>query len=79
MDIQIFNLGPNVTNANLLKIFGAHGVVNSAEVARNQLNGRSNGKAVVVMPVEAHARQAIEALNKTLLDGKMMSVAELKL
>lgn len=79
MDIQIFNLSHNIRDTDLTKLFSVYGVVNSVEVIRNKLNGRSNGNALVNMPIETEARQAIESLNHMLIDGKKITVAEIHL
>ncbi|HEX6429980.1 MAG TPA: RNA-binding protein [Niastella sp.] len=79
MNIQVYNLSRNTSDADLRRLFSAYGVVNSAEVVRDKLNGRSKGNGVIEMPVEREARQAIASLDKTLMDGKNISVSELNL
>ena len=74
MNILISNISLNTTDAEIRKLFSSYGVVDSAEVNRNALNGRSLKKGQVSMPVPAQARQAIVSLDKTLLDGKIISV-----
>ena len=51
-------------------------MVDFAEVTRNSLNGRSLRNGKVNMPVDAQARQAIVSLDKTIMDGKIISVSE---
>ena len=70
MTIQIYNLSRDISDANLQKMFSPFGTVNSAEVVRDKLNGRSKGNGVIEMPVETEARQAIESLDQTMMDGK---------
>lgn len=79
MNIQVYNLGRNISDTDLRKLFAAYGVVNSAEVTRDRLNGRSKGNGVIEMPVEQEARQAIASLDQMLIDGKKISVSELNL
>jgi RNA recognition motif-containing protein len=79
MNIQVYNLSRNTSDADLRRMFSAFGVVNSAEVVRDKLNGRSKGNGVIEMPVEREARQAIASLDKTVMDGKNISVSELNL
>ena len=79
MNIQVYNLSRNTSDADLRRLFAAFGVVNSAEVVRDKLNGRSKGNGVIEMPVEREARQAIASLDKTVMDGKNISVSELNL
>jgi RNA recognition motif-containing protein len=79
MTIQIFNLSRNTNDTDLRKMFSVFGVVNSAEVNRDANNGRSKGNGVINMPVENEALQAIASLDQTLIDGKKISVSELRL
>jgi RNA recognition motif-containing protein len=77
MNIQVFNLSLNTVDRDLRKLFSAFGIVTSAEVMRDKLNGRSKCNAMIEMPVDTEARLAIESLHQTMLDGKMISVTEL--
>jgi RNA recognition motif-containing protein len=77
MIIQVHNLSLNVIDSDIRKMFAAFGIVDSAEVIKDKLNGRSKGHAVVDMPVETQAKQAIIALNQSIIDGKKISVREL--
>lgn len=77
MNIRIANISLNTTDSELRKLFNPFGSVDTATVCRNSLNGRSLKYGQVSMPVPAHGRQAIASLDKTLLDGKMISVTEL--
>jgi RNA recognition motif-containing protein len=79
MNIQVHNLSRNTSDADLRRLFSAFGIVYSAEVVRDKLNGRSKGNGVIEMPVEREALQAIASLDKTLMDGKNISVSELVL
>jgi len=79
MDIRISNISRNILDADIRKMFSPFGVINSAEVERDKLNGRSRCNAYVNMPVDAEAKQAIASLNLTLMDGKKISVAEFRL
>jgi RNA recognition motif-containing protein len=76
MNIQVHNLTLNVIDSDIRKLFSAFGVVDSAEVIKDKLNGRSKGHAIIDMPVEAQARQAIITLDQTYVDGKKISVRE---
>lgn len=78
MNIQVYNLSRNTSDADLRRLFSPYGIVNSAEVMRDKLNGRSKGNGIIDMPVERDARQAIAALDQTLMDGKKISVSELR-
>jgi len=76
MNIQVFNLSMNTEDRDLRKLFSAFGIVTSAEVARDKLNGRSKCNGMIEMPIDSEARQAIVSLHQTLLDGKRISVSE---
>jgi RNA recognition motif-containing protein len=77
MDIQATNLGIDINDSDIRKMFSAFGIINSAEVVRDKLNGRSKCKALISMPVAAEARQAIASLDQTMMSGKKISVIEL--
>ena len=77
MNIKVSNISLNTTDAELRKLFVQYGNVDYAKVHRNSLNGRSLRSGEVCMPLAAHARQAIASLDKTIFDGKIISVSEL--
>jgi RNA recognition motif-containing protein len=77
MNIRISNISLNTTDTELRKLFAPYGNVDSAKVCRNSLNGRSLKYGQITMPVSAHGKQAIASLDKTMLDGKVISVSEL--
>lgn len=79
MNIQIFNLSMNTEDRDLRKLFSSFGSVTSAEVMRDKLNGRSKRNGIIEMPIDREARQAIESLNQTMFDGKMVSVTEFRI
>jgi RNA recognition motif-containing protein len=79
MNIQVYNLSRDFNDAALRRLFTAFGVVNSAEVMRDKLNGRSKCNGVIEMPVESEAKQAIASLDQTIIDGKKIAVSELRL
>jgi RNA recognition motif-containing protein len=76
MNIQVFNLSINTEDRDLRRLFSPFGIVASAEVIRDKLNGRSKCNAMIEMPIEKEGRQAIESLHRTVLDGKTISVSE---
>lgn len=77
MNIKISNISLNTTDSELRKLFIQYGNVDFARVNRNSLNGRSLKSGEVCMPLAAQARQAILSLDKTIFDGKIISVSEL--
>ena len=76
MHIQVLNLSMNTGDRDLQRLFSTFGIVTSAEVLRDKFNGRSKCNAMVDMPVDSEARQAIVSLHQTALDGKTISVSE---
>jgi RNA recognition motif-containing protein len=79
MNIQVFNLSLNTESRDVRRLFSPFGIVASAEVIRDKLNGRSKCNALIEMPVEKEGRQAIESLHQTVLDGKTISVREYRM
>lgn len=77
MKIKVFNLNQDINDKELERMFRPFGVVNSATVSRNALNGRSNCNGVVEMPVDNQAEQAISGLDRTTVSGKIISVTKL--
>jgi|ADGO01.1.fsa_nt_gi RNA recognition motif-containing protein len=75
MKIKIYNLNPDINDRALERLFLPYGVVNSAVVNRNALNGRSNGNGVVEMPLDNQAENAIASLDHTMVMGKMITVS----
>ena len=78
MNIHVSNLSLNIIDSDLRKLFAAYGDVNSAVILRDKLNGRSKGAAIIDMEVDAQARQAIQCLDQTMMDGKSISVTEIR-
>ena len=76
MRIKIFNLNPDINDGALERLFRPYGVVNSAVVSRNALNGRSNCNGIVEMPLDKQAEMAIVGLDKTTVSGKLISVTK---
>lgn len=76
MHIQVLNLSMNTDDRDVRRLFSTFGIVTSAEVLRDKFNGRSKCNAVVDMPVDSEARQAIVSLHQTTLDGKKISVTQ---
>lgn len=74
MIIQIYNLNPDATSKHLRKLFEAFGTVLNAEVSRNQFNGRSNRHGFVEMLKDEDGDNAINSLDRTTVDGKIISV-----
>ena len=76
--LYVGNLGYNATDADLQKLFGAHGTVESAQVINDRDTGRSKGFGFVEMTSAAEAEAAIAALNGSQHDGRALKVNEAK-
>ncbi|HEX3935704.1 MAG TPA: RNA-binding protein, partial [Puia sp.] len=63
MNIRISNISLNTTDTELRKLFSSYGNVDSANVCRNSLNGRSLKYGKIIMPVSAQGKQAIASLD----------------
>lgn len=75
MTIQVHNLNADMTDRQLRKIFEMFGVVLNANISRNQHNGRSNRHGMVEMLKLTDGEEAINSLNKSTIDGKVISVS----
>lgn len=78
MNIHVSNLSLNIIDSDLRKLFAAYGEINSAVIIRDKLNGRSKGSALIDMVNDSQARQAILCLDQTMLDGKVITVSEIR-
>ncbi len=65
-----------VTEAQLHDLFAEHGTVASARIITDRFSGRSRGFGFVEMASEAEAKAAMEALDGTELQGRMLKVNE---
>jgi len=75
MKLYVGNLPYAVDDGRLREIFGAFGTPLSATVVLDRASGRSKGYGFVEMSDE-DARKAIEALNRSQLDGRTIWVNE---
>lgn len=78
MNIHVSNISLNIIDSDIRKLFSAYGEVNSAVIIRDKLNGRSKGSAIIDMVNDSQARQAVLCLDQTILDGKAITVSEIK-
>jgi RNA recognition motif-containing protein len=75
MNIYISNLSFSVEDNDLQKLFGGYGEVTSARVVTDRYTGQSRGFGFVEMS-DADAVNAINGLNQSEHDGKVINVAE---
>jgi len=76
MVIYIGNLNYRITSDDLMEAFSSYDKVESATVITDKFTGRSKGFGFVTMENNNEARQAIEALNGTMLKGRKIVVNE---
>jgi RNA recognition motif-containing protein len=77
MNIRVTNLSFNTIDADLRKLFSRYGQVNSVALIRDKNNGRPTGAAVIDMVKDKEGRLAVESLNKTVVNGKPITVIEI--
>ena len=76
MKIFVTKLSWDTTDQDLEDLFGQYGNVEEAKVIKDRDTGRSRGFAFVEMSDDDAARQAIEELHETDLDGRTIVVRE---
>ncbi|MEO0794010.1 MAG: RNA-binding protein [Verrucomicrobiota bacterium] len=74
VDIYVGNIPYDLSDDELMGIFGAHGEVVSAKVIIDRETGRSKGFAFVSMANEDEANAAVEALNGADIGGRPAKV-----
>tara|TARA_R100001377_G_scaffold83909_1_gene66316 strand:+ start:606 stop:1019 length:414 start_codon:yes stop_codon:yes gene_type:complete len=74
LKILVRNLSRDVTEAELLALFEAHGRVQSCTVVMDQATGGSKGFGFANMPVPHEAKKAMHALNGLSVKGTKMRV-----
>ena len=76
MDIYAGNLSFDTTEADLRRVFEAHGEVKSVIVIHDKVSGNTSGFGFVQMPDDEEARRAVEALNRATINERSVLVAE---
>ena len=76
MKIYVGGMSLQTTEQGLRAAFAAHGKVSSASISADRTTGRSPGFGFVEMPSASEARTAIAAMNKSELDGHVLTVNE---
>lgn len=74
--LYVGNFGYDVTDADLSKIFEAHGTVESAQVIMDRDTSRSKGFGFVEMKTDKEAQAAIAGLNGKESGGRTLTVNE---
>jgi len=74
--LYVGNLGYEVTDNDLVKLFEPHGTVESVQIIMDRDTGRSKGFGFVEMKTDQEAQAAITALNGQDAGGRAMTVNE---
>ena len=74
MNIYVGNISWGLEDQDLEEVFAEHGTVTSAKIIKDRATGRSRGFGFVEMSDGGEA--AIEALNRTEVDGRELVVNE---
>ena len=75
MNIYITGLNYSINDADLNDLFAEYGEITSAKVIMDRETGRSRGFGFVEMPNDAEGQRAIDTLNGTDLEQKVISVS----
>jgi cold-inducible RNA-binding protein len=76
--LYVGNLGYEVTDGDLTKLFEPHGTVESAQIVMDRDTGRSKGFGFVEMKSDQEAQAATAALNGQASGGRALTVNEAK-
>jgi RNA recognition motif-containing protein len=76
MNIYVSNLGFNMQDDDLKKLFTEYGTVTSAKVIMDRETGRSRGFGFVEMGNDIAAQKAIKELDGKMADGRPIKVNE---
>lgn len=76
MNIFVAKLNPMTLSNDVQRIFEAYGVVDAADVIRDQYSTRSKCFCFVEMSNDEEANKAISALHNSYLDGYKIVVKE---
>lgn len=74
MNIYVSNLSYDSTSESLKKLFAEFGETTSATVINDKITGFSRGFGFIEMPDDAQGKKAIEELNETEFEGKIIKV-----
>lgn len=76
MNIYVSNLGFNVRDEDLNKLFASYGTVSSAKVIMDKFTNQSKGFGFVEMTDKAAAEKAMKELDGAMSDGRTLKVNE---
>ncbi|XZE53046.1 RNA recognition motif domain-containing protein [Planctomycetaceae bacterium SH139] len=78
MKLYVGNIAYSTTEQSLREAFSQYGEVEEVAVIMDRESGRPRGFAFVSMKNDGEAREAVEQLNGTQLDGRTINVNEAK-
>ena len=76
MDVYIGNLAADATEADLKKLFGLFGKVDSAKIMQDRHTGKPRDAAMVEMPSDVEALAAIDGLDGKTVKGQPITVSK---
>lgn len=76
MKLYVGNIAYSTTEQSLRDAFGQFGAVDEVAVIMDRETGRPRGFAFVTMKNDSEARNAVEQLNGSQLDGRTIAVNE---
>ena len=76
MNIYVGNLPYTTDEAALKELFGAYGEVISAKIIQDKLTNKSKGFGFIEMANENEGLAAVEALQGTRLDGRVLKISQ---
>lgn len=76
MNIYVSNLGFNVQDEDLRKIFTPYGDVTSSKIINDRESGKSRGFGFIEMSDDTAATKAIAELDGATVEGRAIQVAE---
>lgn len=76
MKIYVGNMAYTTSEETLSNVFAAYGEVEEVAIINDRDTGRPRGFSFVTMADDSAAREAIEAINGTDLDGRTLVVNE---
>jgi SAM-dependent methyltransferase len=77
MQLRIARLSPDTVNEDLIPLFTNSGVCEFVTVIRDIISGKSKGYAIIKMPDNQAAQEAINKLNGSLVKGSRIMVTRM--
>lgn len=76
MNLYVSNLGEQITDESMRGVFATYGEVSSSKIIKDRFTGYSRGFGFVEMPNQAEAKNAMEKINGSVLNGRNVLVTE---